>query len=93
MGENGLEFHQNPKLSGNLFDENNEASFTLFGKCTVVYHNERKKNTYGEQGAKIVSLKLLGEGNVTSIEGNCVNGNLAEQIRDGKIQTIHAFLA
>lgn len=93
MGENGLEFVLDPKLSGSMFDEKGEAAFTLCGNCQVVYHNADKKNTYGDNGAKVVKMELCDGEKTCTVDGAAVGTELALKVREGKMQTIHAYLA
>lgn len=79
--ENGLlTFHLEPKLSHEFFDEKKQASFLLLGKTKVTYHNPHDLDLYQE-----------GVHFVYQIEGksySCVCGELAERIREGKVQEI-----
>lgn len=78
--QNGqLAFHLAPKLSKDFFDEKGEASFLLFSKTEVVYHNPSHKNCY--EGIKL-SYEVAGK---TYPE---ITGSLAEQIRLGEIERI-----
>ena len=83
-GELKLNFE--PKLADYFFDEKGEVSFNLFSKCMVTYKNEKKLSTYGKDGVKAASI-YIPEKDVR-IEGSAVTGELASQIREGKISKI-----
>lgn len=100
LGEGGFTFEEGklgfqltPRLSGNMFDERKEASFMLLGSCKVTYHNESGKNTYGEDGVKVCRMELTGEDGCYTVDGSVLNEELAQKTREGKISTIHAYLA
>lgn len=73
-----------PKLANWLF-EDGKASFRLLSTCDVTYVNNTGKNTYGEDGAKISKIEI--DGNVVSTDEKIV-GEMAEAVRDGKIDKI-----
>jgi hypothetical protein len=74
-----LAFHLDPKLSKEFFDQNGEASFLLFSKTKITYHNPDLLNCY--DGVKL-SYVINGKRYET------VEGELAEQIRSGVITAI-----
>lgn len=74
-----LRFHLDPKLSASFFDGEDKASFLLFGKCRIVYHNPKRLDCY--KGARLVY----------TIEGKKlleVKGEDALAIRQGKVERI-----
>ena len=78
--ENGeLAFELHPLLSSKFFDENDEASFVLFGKTKVTYHNPARKNLTGNDR---LSYRINGK------EYDAVKGELAKSIRNGEINEI-----
>lgn len=83
--QNGiLTFTLQPKLSKEFFDENDEVSFLLFSKTKVIYHNPQKLDCY--RGVKLTY----------QIDGktyDSVQGALAEQIREGLIETIRVEIS
>lgn len=78
--ENGdLFFELHPLLSSKFFDENNEASFVLFGKTKVTYHNPNRIDLTGnDKLAYIIDGKRY----------DVVKGELAKSIRNGDIKEI-----
>lgn len=79
-----LTLHLEPKLSGWMFDENGEASFTLLSNCKVTYRNPSRKATFGKDAASIKRIHIIDKD--CMIEGNCIRGALAECIRNGEIK-------
>lgn len=70
-----------PKLDKSLFDENNECSITLFNGLTIKVINTQRHgiNTYDKHEFKYV---------INNIEYKEVKGQLALDIRDGKVKEI-----
>jgi len=87
---NQLKLHFEPKLPSWLFDVNGEVSFRLFSSCTVTYKNAKRCSTYGEHGVKVVRIQI--QDTAETIEGNVLSGHIANQVREGKIKQIIAFL-
>ncbi|MBQ2493724.1 MAG: hypothetical protein II520_00645, partial [Bacilli bacterium] len=78
--ENGeLKFHLRPLLSSAFFDGEGKASFTLFGKTKVTYHNPSRKDLRGNE-----ALRYIIDGKTY----DAVKGALAKNIRDGLIREI-----
>lgn len=92
VDQDELIFSLAPKLAGWLFDENGEAAFKLCSTCMVTYQNETGKNTYGTDGAKVVSMIIKYTDHAETIESNVVRGKIAKDIRDGKVVSIKAIL-
>jgi len=79
-----LAFHLEPKLSGWMFDDNGDASFTLLSVCKVTYRNPSRKATFGENAARVKRIHIVDKDCI--MEGNCIRGALAESIRNGEIK-------
>ena len=92
--ENGeLSFRLQPKLADWLFDEKGEAAFALMSRCQVVYQNPAKKNTFGEGGVTVTGMRLFyQDGQEETVDGNCMTGAKAEELRNGSIVKIEAVL-
>ena len=80
---NELIFCLSPKLSSKLFDENNEAKFTLFSNVLITYHNENRINTYDAKNIYYV---------INNIKYDSICGQLAQDIRNGKVSNIDVFI-
>ena len=63
-------------------------TFRLLSCCDVTYVNHTGKNTYGEDGAKVSKIEINGE--VVSTE-NKITGDMAEAVRDGKVDKIKVY--
>jgi hypothetical protein len=90
-GELALSLH--PVLPGWLFDEQGELSFTFLGTTEVTYHNPRKVDTFGDNGAVIRSMTLQHrDGTASKVSGALLRGTAAEALRRGEIRSIKAEL-
>lgn len=76
-----------PRLADWLF-EDGKATFRFLSTCDITYINETGKSTYGEDGAKITRIEIDGE-DVSS--DNTISGQIAEDIRDGKVSAINVY--
>ncbi len=83
--EGELAFALSPKLSASFFDEKNEASFLLFGKTEIVYHNPERLDCY-----KGVALSYSLDGKEYIGE---VKGEDAISIREGRVKRIDVRIA
>lgn len=93
MEEGELRFVFDPKLSAKMFDVAGEASFTLCGNCTVTYHNESGKSTFGEDAAKVERITYVENGETIQAATTYLQGQTAVKVREGKIAQIHVYLA
>lgn len=100
LGEGGFVFDEGklrfclaPRLSGEMFDERGEASFMLLGSCRVTYHNEKRRNTYGEDGAKVYRMELYAGNDCYTVEGSVLDEEMARRIREGGISRMDVYLA
>ena len=75
-----LKFHLKPLLSNEFFDKNNEASFLLFGKTTIIYKKDPSINLLKDsyKMTYIINGKAYDE----------VKGDLALSIRNGKVKKV-----
>lgn len=74
-----LRFHLDPKLPSSFFDEKDVASFLLFSKVNIVYHNPLRLDCY-----KGVALTYRIEGKTYRV----IEGTLAKKIREGRVARI-----
>ena len=73
-----------PKLADWLFKDG-EVTFRMLSTCDVTYVNETGKKTYGEDGAKASYIEIDGE---KVADGNKLVGQLAEDVRDGRVKAV-----
>lgn len=86
--ENGkLVLHFEPKIANWLFDEG-KVTFRLLSNCDITYVNNTGKNTYGKDAAVVTKVEI--DGNVVSTENKIV-GEIAEAVRDGKVDKITVY--
>ena len=71
----------------------NCLAFKFLGKTLVVYHNEKRKNTYGKDGIRIVSYTLkYADGKTCELQDNVLDTTIAKDIRNGQVERVDAFL-
>jgi hypothetical protein len=72
----------------------NSFSFMFLGDILVTYRNASRRATFGAKAAKVVSIKLYDDvqGKSIEVEGETVNGPLAQMIRDRKFNRIEINL-
>lgn len=87
--KNELNLKFSPVLPDWLFNDEGIFGFNLFGDTRVLYHNPKKKNTFGKDAAK--PFRILFD--TITIEGDTVPAPYAEQIRDKKIKRIDIYMA
>ncbi|MDE7299846.1 MAG: cellobiose phosphorylase [Lachnospiraceae bacterium] len=89
-----LGFALRPVLAGWLFDENGEAGFTLLSRCRLTYQNPARRNTYGEDAARVTEIRLhYADGREDCIAGDTLSAAQAQALRDGGIEQMTATLA
>ena len=83
-----------PCLPADFFKEDNTFAFNFLGNCEVVYRNESRKNTYGDEGAQVSSYRITyQDGRSEECAGKQITGKAAHAIRDGKVKRIEAELS
>jgi hypothetical protein len=91
-GELNLQFK--PILAGWLFTkEDNTYSFNFLSKICVVYHNPKRKDSFGENAVtpkKIVFKDK--DGNPVEIASDTIPSPYAKQIRDRQIKSLSIYL-
>ncbi|MDD5281709.1 MAG: cellobiose phosphorylase [Candidatus Omnitrophica bacterium] len=85
-----LEFK--PSLPGWLFNRNGEYSFNFLSSIIVTYHNPKRKDTFGKNGAKISKVILFEDGNPIKINSANIPSVYAQKIRSRQINKIDIYL-
>lgn len=69
-------------------------AFSFMGRTLVVYHNAKRKDTFGAKAAVIVGAKLscAASSKPVSIEGVVIPSPYAADVRDGKVERIDVYL-
>jgi hypothetical protein len=68
-------------------------AFKFLGKTLVVYHNPKKKNTFGPKKAEIQEYQLhYSESKTHTVQGNTISMPQALAIRDGEVVRIDVYL-
>ncbi|MFH2203967.1 MAG: hypothetical protein ABIJ96_12680 [Elusimicrobiota bacterium] len=71
----------------------NAFAFKFLGHTAIVYHNEKRRSTYGPRAARPGSYRcLLRSGRVEEVVGDCLRGELAAAVRRGEVRRIDAYL-
>jgi len=83
-----------PILAGWLFREKEKTySFRFLSKTKVVYHNPKRKNTFGKDSVKPKKIIFYDkDGNYQQIPSDTIPHPYAYQIREGQIKNIDIFL-
>ncbi len=72
----------------------NAFAFKFIGKTLVVYHNQKRKNTFGKGGVKVVSYRLKYKGGKEkTVTGDTLGTFLARDVREGRVERIDAVLS
>jgi len=84
-----LYFRLSPKIPSWLFDENGLFEFNLLGKIKVLYVNKTKKDTFGENCAKISKIKLIyNGGKEVELNTDVIPPQYSYDVRSGDIKEI-----
>jgi hypothetical protein len=72
----------------------NAFVFKFLGRALVVYHNSKRKDTFGRDGAKITSYRLkYNDGKEKTVAGDVLKTSLARDVREGRVKQIDAVLS
>jgi hypothetical protein len=82
-----------PCLPADYFTADSTFSFNFLGSCEVIYHNEKKKDTFGPQAVQIQSYRITyADGTDETVNGSHIKGKSACAIREGKAKRIDVNL-
>jgi hypothetical protein len=84
-----------PILEGWLFTKkDNTYSFNFLSKIKVVYHNPKRKNTFGKGSVKVSKIVFNDkDGKAVTLSSNTIPAPYAQQIRLRQINQIDAYLS
>jgi hypothetical protein len=72
----------------------NAFAFKFIGKTTVIYHNPKRKDTFGKGGAKVISYRLkYNDGKEKTVSGDTLKTSLARDVREGLVERIDAVFS
>lgn len=72
----------------------NAFAFKFIGKTLVIYHNQKRKDTFGKGGAKVISYRLkYNDGKEKTVPGDTLKTSLARDVREGRVERIDAVLS
>jgi hypothetical protein len=90
-GELNLRFE--PVLAGWLFDLKGRYGFNFLSKVRIVYHNPKRKDTFGINAVKIIKITFNDKDeNPVSLTQNTIPYPFSEQIRSRQISQIDLYL-
>ncbi|MFA5176909.1 MAG: cellobiose phosphorylase [Candidatus Omnitrophota bacterium] len=92
LDKNELKLKFSPKLAGWLFSRKGEYSFNFLSKIKVTYHNPGRKNTFGQNPARVTRIILGTKDKPTEIDSPVIPSPYAEQIRSRQIDKIDIYL-
>ncbi len=68
-------------------------AFKFLQKTIVIYHNDKRKNTFGKDSARIASYSLkYTDGKILESEGDSLDTPIAGDIRKGLVEKMDIFL-
>ncbi len=77
-----------PILPEWIFDEQDQVTFNFLGRTRVVYHNDKRLNTYDE-ASEIREMRLFySDGREANIEGHSIQEPYSRHIREGEVSKI-----
>lgn len=72
----------------------NAFAFKFIGKTLVIYHNQKRKDTFGKGGAKVISYRLkYNDGKEKTVSGDTLETSLARDVREGRVGRIDAVFS
>lgn len=79
--------YKNVELAKNCY------AFNLFGSTLVVYHNPRRRNTFGDGKPAVKEIQLIypGKKQAVIISTRSISGQYAQDVRDRKVERIDVF--
>jgi hypothetical protein len=80
-----------PKLAGWLFDKKGSYGFNFLGNINVTYHNPTKKDTFGQNSAKIKKFVFSDPSGSVIETTPPIMAPYAEMIRDRQINKIDVY--
>lgn len=92
LDNNALALRFDPKLAGWLFDKKGDYSFNFLSRIKVSYHNPGKKDTFGENAAKIAKIILWDKDKPVEFNSPVIPSPYAESIRLRQINKIDIYL-
>jgi len=91
--QNELNLRLQPKLAGWLFDRKGIYSFNFLSRVLVVYHNPKRKDTFGRNATKTEKIIFNDkDGNPVEISSDTIPSPFAQQIRSRQIKRIDIYL-
>ncbi|MDR0473088.1 MAG: hypothetical protein LBH43_05410 [Treponema sp.] len=91
--EGKLRLTLKPLIPADFFTAANTFTFRFLDSCTVVYHNEKRKDSFGSDAAVVRSYRITyADGSVEEVEGAFLPETAALAVREGKAERIDVEL-
>ncbi|CAH0117927.1 hypothetical protein PAE9249_00392 [Paenibacillus sp. CECT 9249] len=88
-----LRLRLEPALPAWLFADDDTVRATFLGCCDVVYHNPRRLDTFGADGAAIERLEItMPSGEIERIDCGDIDEPIALLVREKRVRRIEAFM-
>jgi len=72
----------------------NAFAFKFIGKTLVIYHNQKRKDTFGKGKAEVISYRMkYNDGKEKTVSGDTLETSLARDVREGRVERIDAVLS
>jgi len=72
----------------------NAFAFKFLGRALVIYHNQKRKDTFGKDGVKVASYRLkYNGGKEKTVAGDVMKASLARDVREGRVKQIDVVLS
>jgi hypothetical protein len=92
-GKKLLNLRFKPVLAGWLFKKDGTYSFNFLSKTLVVYHNQKKRDTFGKSGVKVTKIALCDEkGKTLEFPTDTIPSPHAERVRAQEVDRIDIYL-
>ena len=86
-------FLPKPRRIGGLDLPRGSFAFCFLGRTLVVYHNRRRRATFGPKGAGPVAYRLTyTDGTLLEIDGDHLKSGPAGDVREGRVERIDVTL-
>jgi len=92
--QNALNLKFSPILAGWLFDKKGLYSFNFLSRVSVVYHNPKRKDTFGSNAVKVKKITFKDkDANPVEISSDTIPSPYALQIRSRQVMRIDVYFA
>ena len=77
-----------------VFVPRNCFAFKFIGRTLVIYHNEKRKSTFGKDQAQVVAYTLqYRDGTTGAVPGDSLDTSSAMDVREGQVRRMDVVLS